>query len=214
MKLTVSQLYQKMAQEMGPSGWWPANSKVEIIIGAILIQNTNWQNAELALRQLRAVTKLNPDQILKLSLGQLQELIRPAGFFRSKSKTLINVLTWLQQAHYNYPAIRANFGTSLRQELLNLHGIGPETADVLLTYIFDVPTFISDKYARTLFTCLGITGLTTYQSLAKRYQLSPDFTVAMVKDFHGLIDEFGKRYFHPLTKFQESFLAGVTLILR
>lgn len=213
MQLTITQLYEKMRANMGPSGWWPADSKEEIIIGAILIQNTNWRNADRALTLLHNTTGLVPDRILALPPEKLHDLVRPAGFYRNKSRALVSVLTWLAQGNYDYPAIRQRYGAHLRQELRALHGVGPETADVLLTYIFDVPTFISDKYARTLFTCLGVTGLTDYRSLARRCTLPASFTPAMAQDFHGLIDEFGKVYFHPLTKFQESFLAGDTLAL-
>lgn len=213
MQLTITQLYEKMRANMGPSGWWPADSKEEIIIGAILIQNTNWRNADRALTLLRSATGLVPDRILALPPEKLHDLVRPAGFYRNKSRALVSVLTWLAQGNYDYPTIRQRYGAHLRQELRALHGVGPETADVLLTYIFDVPTFISDKYARTLFTCLGVTGLTDYRSLARRCTLPASFTPAMAQDFHGLIDEFGKVYFHPLTKFQESFLAGDTLAL-
>ncbi|WP_267201415.1 endonuclease III domain-containing protein [Limosilactobacillus kribbianus] len=214
MQLTLTTLYQKMRRQMGPSGWWPADSKEEIIIGAILIQNTNWRNADLALDLLRGKTSLDPDQLLALTPDKLHDLVRPAGFYRNKSRALVSVFSWLQQFDYNYPAIRQRFGEQLRTQLLKLHGIGPETADVLLTYVFEVPTFISDKYARTLFTCLGVTGLISYQQLAKRVSLPTDFTAAMAQDFHGLIDEFGKRYFHPLTKFNDSFLAGDQLRLK
>lgn len=213
MQLTITQLYEKMRANMRPSGWWPADSKEEIIIGAILIQNTNWRNADRALTLLRNATGLVSDRILALPPEKLHDLVRPAGFYRNKSRALVSVLTWLAQGNYDYPAIRQRYGAHLRQELRALHGVGPETADVLLTYIFDVPTFISDKYARTLFTCLGVTGLTDYRSLARRCTLPANFTPAMAQDFHGLIDEFGKVYFHPLTKFQESFLAGDTLAL-
>ncbi|MCH3922729.1 endonuclease III domain-containing protein [Limosilactobacillus sp.] len=226
MQITLITLYQKMRRQMGPSGWWPADSKEEIIIGAILIQNTNWRNADQALALLRKETSLNPNQLLALTPDKLHDLVRPAGFYRNKSRALVSVFSWLQsralvsvfswlrQFDYDYPAIRQKYGKGLRTQLLKLHGIGPETADVLLTYVFEVPTFISDKYARTLFTCLGATGLTSYQQLANRVTLPADFTAAMAQDFHGLIDEFGKRYFHPLTKFDDSFLAGDQLRLK
>lgn len=213
MQLTLNQLYEKMQTAMGPSGWWPADSKEEIIIGAILIQNTNWRNADRALGKLREATALDPDQILALSRESLQSLVKPAGFFKNKSKALVSVLSWLQQYDYDYPRICHHFGASLRSHLLKLRGVGPETADVLLTYIFDVPTFISDKYARTLFTQLGVPGLNTYQDLAHYWSTLTDFTPEMAQDFHGLIDEFGKVYFHPASKFKESFLAGDTLVI-
>lgn len=213
MQLTLTTLYQKMSDEMGPSGWWPGDSREEIIVGAVLIQNTNWRNADQAMTLFRKTTAFDPDCLLALSMDQLQTLVRPAGFYRNKSRALVSVFSWLREWHYDYVAIRQHYGSQLRQRLLKLRGVGQETADVLLTYIFDVPTFIADKYARTLFTQLGVANLTNYQSLARLCQLPAGFAIDMAKDFHGQIDEFGKVYFHPLTKFQDSFLAGDRLIL-
>lgn len=136
-----------------------------------------------------------------------------AGWLLHKSKALISVFSWLRKFQYDYAKIDQHFGPDLRKNLRQLHGVGEETADVMLTYIFERPTFISDKYARTLFNCLGIDGLTNYQSLAKVCHLSPSFDAAMAQDFHGLIDEFGKQHLHPVTNFQESFLAGDKLVL-
>lgn len=198
---------------MGPSGWWPAESKEEIIIGAIMIQNTNWRNADRAVANFRQATHFAPTAICQLTTSELQELVRPAGFFHNKSKAVAAVFNWLAREDFDYPRIKAKYGSHLRRQLLALHGIGQETADVLLTYIFAVPTFISDKYARTLFTCLGITGLTDYRSLAKRCQLPATFSPAMSQDFHGLIDEFGKQYLHPVAGFYQSFLSNDQLIL-
>lgn len=213
MKLSLEQLYQKMRREMGPSGWWPADSKTEIIIGAIMIQNTNWQNAARAVANFRQATQFEPAKICHLPLDQIQELVRPAGFYRNKSRSVQAVFAWLRRYEFDYQRIRAEHGDQLRNQLLTMHGIGEETADVLLTYVFDIPTFVSDKYARTLFTRLGITGLTDYRSLAQRCRLSPSFDVARAQDFHGLIDEFGKRYLRTPSTFQDSFLAGDQLKL-
>lgn len=213
MELTLTTLYQKMRQEMGPSGWWPGDSLEEIIVGAILIQNTNWRNADKAMALFREETGFDPDKLLALPGDKLQELVRPAGFYRNKSRALVSVFSWLKKWGYDYPRLRKHYGLSLRDQLLKLRGVGQETADVFLTYIFDVPTFIADKYSRTLFTQLGITNLTDYISLARRCHLPANFTPAMAKDFHGQIDEFGKIYFHPLTNFQQSFLAGDHLTL-
>jgi endonuclease-3 related protein len=213
VQLTVYDLYQKMRKEVGPSGWWPADSKEEIIIDAILIQNTNWQNADKARQLFADKTAFVPTKICQLDTASLETLVRPAGFYRNKSKAIRDVFSWLAEHDFDYLAIRRQYGDDLRNKLLALHGIGQETADVLLTYVFDVPRFISDKYARTLFTLLGIDGLAKYQDLDQRYQLDDRFTPAMAKDFHGLIDEFGKVYFHPRSKFANSFLAGDRLIL-
>lgn len=213
MQLSISSLYQKMLDQMGPSHWWPADSKTEIIVGAILIQNTNWRNADKAVRLFRQQTLFDPAKILALKEEDLQDLVRPAGFFKNKSRSIVSVLSWLAKYDHHYEMIAKQYGDQLRKQLLSLRGVGPETADVLLTYIFDQPTFIADKYARTLFTNLGVAGLSNYQSLARRVHLPRAFTPAMAQDFHGQIDEFGKRYFHPAEKFQTSFLAGDKLKL-
>lgn len=213
MKLTITELYEKMHQNMGDSGWWPAESKAEIIVGAIMIQNTNWRNADKAVAGFRERTNFDPNQIRQLTTAELYDLVRPAGFYKNKSRAVAAVFTWLSQYNDDYQQASQSLGPTLRKELLKLHGIGDETADVLLTYIFEQPTFISDKYARVLFTQLGIPNLTNYQSLARQVKLPANFTSAAAQDFHGLIDEFGKVYFHPLTKFQESFLADDRLIL-
>lgn len=213
MRLTLTDLYRKMRWAMGPSGWWPGDSLEEIIVGAVLIQNTNWRNADRSMTLFRQETAFDPDKILDLSTTKLQKLVRPAGFYKNKSRSLVAIFSWLKQWNYDYPQIRHHFGDGLRDQLLKLRGVGQETADVFLTYIFDFPTFIADKYARTLFTQLGISNLTDYQSLKSICQLPANFNAAMAKYFHGQIDEFGKVYFHPLTKFQESFLSGDQLIL-
>lgn len=213
MELTLKQLYEKMKDNMGNIGWWPAESKEEIIVGAIMIQNTNWRNAERAVDLFREKTRFDPQVLASLSLEELEEMARPAGFYKNKSKSIHEVFNWLSQWNYNYQQIKDELGPNLRAELISLRGIGDETADVLLGQIFEVPAFVSDKYARTLFTLLGVEGLNTYRDLAQKVNLGTDFTGVDAQLFHGLIDEFGKEYFHPLDNFHQSFLAGDRLSL-
>lgn len=213
MKLTLRQLYDKMHEHMGPSGWWPAESKEEIICGAILIQNTNWQNADRAVANLRASTAFDPDKLHALTISQLQELVRPAGFFHNKSLAIKTVFDWLARFDFDYGQIATTYGAHLRKALLKLHGVGQETADVLRVYIFDQPAFVSDKYARTLVSHLAAGTYKSYQDLARHCQLSADFSVADAQDFHGLIDEFGKQYFRGKDRFDDSFLATDQLVL-
>ncbi|MGT2928776.1 deoxyribonuclease I [Streptococcus dentasini] len=209
MELTLYDLYQKMLAHMGPTGWWPADSKQQIIIEAILIQNTTERNAVRASQLIRAQTDYDFHRIRQLPLEDLEELVRPAGFMKNKSKAIQTLTQWYLAHNQDPKAIVAQYGVSLRDTLLKLHGVGPETADVLLTYIFDQPQFVADKYARTLFGLLGVEGLTTYQSLNRQLsQLPESFTYQEAQEFHGLIDEFGKAYFHPIENFKTSFLAG------
>ncbi|MGT2947971.1 endonuclease III domain-containing protein [Streptococcus devriesei] len=214
MELTLYDLYQKMLRHMGPTDWWPADSKQQIIIEAILIQNTTEKNATRASQLIKAETDYDFRRIQDLSSEQLEFLVRPAGFMKNKSKAIRTVSKWYLENQEDSHAAVKQYGQNLRQTLLKLHGVGPETADVLLTYIFDQPQFIADKYARTLFSHLGLSGLSDYQSLSRQLtQLPAPFTYQDAQEFHGLIDEFGKDYFHPPKNFENSFLAGDKLIL-
>ncbi len=127
MKLTITELYEKMHQNMGDSGWWPAESKAEIIIGAIMIQNTNWRNADKAVAGFRKQTNFDPNQIRQLTTAELYDLVRPAGFYKNKSRAVAAVFTWLSQYNDDYRQVCQALGPTLRKELLKLHGIGDET---------------------------------------------------------------------------------------
>lgn len=215
MQLTLYNLYQKMLTHMGATNWWPADSKQQIIIEAILIQNTTELNATRASQLIRAASNYDLQVLVNIPKENLEELVRPADFMKNKSKAIQEVASWYLAHEENPAKIVQQYGSSLRKVLLSLHGVGPETADVLMAYIFDQPQFIADKYARTLFTQLGINDLTDYKSLAILLaELPQPFTFADAQEFHGLIDEFGKQYFHPVEDFQKSFLAGDQLILK
>ena len=215
MQLTLYNLYQKMLTHMGATNWWPADSKQQIIIEAILIQNTTELNATRASQLIKSVSNYDLQVLVDMPKENLEELVRPAGFMKNKSKAIQEVASWYLAHEENPTKIVQQYGSSLRKVLLSLHGVGPETADVLMAYIFDQPQFIADKYARTLFTQLGFNDLTDYKSLAILLaELPQPFTFADAQEFHGLIDEFGKQYFHPVEDFQKSFLAGDQLILK
>lgn len=194
-KVNLYNLFTYLSDHLGPIEDWPAETKVEIILGAILVQNTNWSNVLLALKELDAKTGLDPQAILALTTEDLQNRIRSAGFYRNKSKAIQEVLTWFSDHHWDYQAISDSYGPDLRKFLLNLHGIGFETADVLLIYVFDQVHFVSDAYARRLIGWLEGQTYPTYQSLHGTVVLPADFTDRQAKVFHGLIVEFGKKYF-------------------
>lgn len=206
-------LFKIMLEEMGETGWWPAESRIEIAVGAILIQNTNWNNADRALNQLKEATQLNQANLLSLTEDSLQELIRPAGFYKNKSKAIHSVLTWFESHNNNLEGIKARYQEDLRKELLRLHGVGEETADVFLLYIFDLPVFVSDKYAQKLYRELGVVGVDNYKMMRQKVSLDSRFTLWEAQEFHGLIDEFGKVYLRGEGIFKTSFLEGYQLKL-
>lgn len=210
-EITQYELFKLLLDEMGETGWWPAESKVEIVIGAIMIQNTNAANAKRAVINIGEATQFDSQAILNLSLEELEDLVRPAGFFKNKSKAVHAVLTWFAEHGNNLEAIAAKYDVNLRQELLKLHGVGDETADVLLLYIFDQPVFVSDKYAQKLYTELGVPGMDNYKAMRQRVALDSQFTTWEAQEFHGLIDEFGKLYLRGKGNFKTSFLVGYQL---
>ncbi|GGB06771.1 endonuclease III domain-containing protein [Macrococcus hajekii] len=203
--LSSRALFDILYKEMGPLHWWPAESEIEMMTGAILVQNTNWNNVERSLLNLKAKTNFEADRITALSIEKLQELIRPSGFYKNKSKALMALFNWLETFDYQYDEIDKKWGSELRQTLLSLHGIGPETADVLLVYLFGRVEFIPDSYTRRLYRQLGYSHTESYNKFKKEVQID-DFTNAEAKEFHGLLDEFGKRYLTTKAKDEDHFL--------
>ncbi|WP_179395913.1 endonuclease III domain-containing protein [Lacticaseibacillus absianus] len=210
-RLTLPALYHQLAAHLGPSGWWPADTKLEILVGAILVQNTNWRNVDRSLTNLRAATAFDSHRLAALPQADLIALIRPSGFYQNKSRALIDLLAWLRQWDYDLSRPAALPPAQLRADLLDLRGIGAETADAMRLYVFDQPTFIADQYARRLFGWLGQPH-TTYASLRRATRAVDDWALQDAQELHGLIDNFGKAIKHD-TDFAASFLAGHQLIL-
>lgn len=210
MELDLYQLYLLMAEKTGSSGWWPAETKTELLLGAILVQNTNWKNVTYSLTNLKTATDFSPRKIRSLSAEELQELIRPSGFYRNKSLSIQAVFTWLAEFDDDFEKIAGFYGSDLRRKLLSLRGIGPETADVFLVYLFDQPTFIADKYAQKLLARLGIESR-NYQDLKKQVKLTSEFSAYDAQEFHGLIVDFGKNFLQNDAAWEKSFLCNIRL---
>lgn len=198
--ITVKQLYQLLLDEMGPQ-YWPADSKEEIIIGAILVQNTAWRNVEYSLKQLEAASQFRPDKLANFDLLELQSLIRPSGFYKNKAKAIKNTFQWLGLHDFDYTKVKDFYGDNLRKQLLSLHGIGEETVDVLLLYIFDQKVFVADSYARRIFSQLNSRNISfkSYRQLKQAVEPLEVMTLTQAQIFHGLIDEFGKQYSRNLS---------------
>lgn len=214
LKISSKELYHLLYDYYGQMNWWSANSTYERMVGAILVQNTKWANVELALDQLRAATDLEAQNILSLSQEELIHLIRPAGFFTNKSRGILAMTQWLASHHYNYQSIADIYGENLRQELLTLPTVGPETADVYFLYVFRQIEFVADKYVQKLYANLGVKRIKNYQSLKDKVSMKK-FTLPEAQEFHALIVEFGKNYLRGESgRFEESFLAHHCLIDR
>lgn len=205
-KVNINKLYNRLLAKMGPQGWWPADTKPEIVVGAILVQNTNWKNVEKSLTNLQKATAFDPTAISQLTLTNLEQLIKPSGFFTSKARAIHETCQFFSEFHWDYPLIVKQYGKQLRNRLLDIRGIGPESADVFLVYVFDLPVFIADKYARKLFGFLLGQSYDNYQALKNSVSLPANFSQLEAKELHGLIDEFGKTYLKNKATFQKSFL--------
>lgn len=186
----------------GPQHWWPADSAFEVMIGAILTQNTSWSNVERAVTGLRAHGCLDPTRILSLEHDALAEMIRPAGYFNVKARRLVSFCQWyLEQGGYS--ELSTWLDERLREALLGVHGVGPETADDILLYAFERPVFVVDAYTRRFFSRLGlVTGNIPYEPLRRFAETSLAFVpaderVGLYNEFHALIVAQGKSICRP-----------------
>src|ERR1700721_3115387 len=150
--------YEAMSEALGPMHWWPARTPFEVIVGAILTQSTAWGNVERAVANLRAARLLTPSAMLRVRTTRLAALVRPSGYFRQKAKKLKAFVRFLQ-SEYGGSLTRMFRGYTgeLRERLLSVHGIGPETADSILLYGGNHPVFVVDAYTHRIFGRHGIT---------------------------------------------------------
>lgn len=147
----LRQYYHALYGAWGAQHWWPAETRFEVIIGAYLTQNTAWTNVELALTNLRTAQLLDVDGIRRVSLRRLERLIRPSGYFRQKAARLKTFVAFLDSKHSgSLDQLFAQPTGKLREELLSLNGVGPETADSILLYAGNHPVFVVDAYTRRI----------------------------------------------------------------
>ena len=174
----LKRYYQALFRAWGRQQWWPARTRFEVIVGAYLTQNTAWTNVEIALRSMRAAGVLNLKGVRNISLPQLESLIRSSGYFRQKARRLKTFVAFLD-AHYGGSLKRmfAQPTEKLREELLALNGVGPETADSILLYAGQHPVFVVDAYTRRILDRHGILpAATSYEEIRQLFQgaLAPD----------------------------------------
>jgi endonuclease-3 related protein len=147
----LRRFYQVLHQAWGPQHWWPADTRFEIMVGAYLTQNTAWTNVERALANLRTARAMSVAGIRDIKLSRLERLIRPSGYFRQKAKRLKTFVAFLDQKYGgSLDALFSQPTDRLREELLSLNGVGPETADSILLYAGNHPVFVVDAYTRRI----------------------------------------------------------------
>ena len=188
--------YDALFAAHGPQHWWPGRTAFEIIVGAILTQNTSWSNVETAIRNLRREKLLTPRAIEDVSFTRLALLIRSSGYFRQKAKKLKCFVSFLRSEYGGSIARMFRAPTTrLREELLSVHGIGPETADSILLYAGKHPVFVVDAYTRRLLERHQLAVPTQgYEEIRRLFERSLPGEAALYNEFHALIVRTGKEY--------------------
>lgn len=187
-------VFEALLQHFGPQRWWPARTPFEIMIGAILTQNTAWSNVEKAIARLRAARALSPAALRAAPLERLAEWIRPAGYYNIKARRLRALVDWLY-ANYRGSVRRmlAESPERLRQELLSIHGIGPETADSILLYAAGHPFFVVDAYTRRILSRHDwIDPNASYDEIARLFAERLPRDTGLFNEYHALIVAVGK----------------------
>jgi len=195
--ITLQWVYARLYGHFGPQHWWPGETPFEVMVGAILTQNTAWSNVEKAIANLKAHQALSPEEIVATPHQLLAEWLRPSGYFNIKAERLQGFCRWLLEPG-RWPSLSSMDTHALRHTLLSVKGVGPETADDMLLYAFERPVFVIDAYTRRLFSRLGlIAGDEGYEPL--RAYVEETFgreteQVALYNEYHALIVAHAKDF--------------------
>ena len=198
MHVKLLEIYKILLEHYGEPEWWPVKfggkynikKEFEIIAGAVLTQNTNWNNVEKALANFKDL--LSPEKILEVPADELAQIIKPAGFFNQKAEYLKNISKWLDGYNFDIELIKRGDLFKLRRELLAVKGIGEETADAILLYAFGFATFVADAYTKRLIARLFNADRTElednkYGTVKKFFELNLPHDAQIYNNFHALI---------------------------
>ena len=186
---TLNDFYSLMAGHFGTTHWWPGDSPFEIAVGAILTQNTAWTNVKKAIDNLKREKLLSPSAILECPVERLEAALRPSGYFRLKTQRVVSFTSYFVERYGgSFKRMARRPLAKLRAELLEVKGIGPETADDILLYACEMPVFVVDAYTRRILSRHGVVDPSIgYEALRAVFEsnLTPDVT--LFKEYHGLI---------------------------
>jgi len=196
LKKSLSVIYRRLYSYFGPQQWWPAQSRFEVMVGAVLTQNTSWPNVEKAIGNLKDKGLLKPKKLYSLRNARLAKLIRPAGYYNLKAKRLKNLLRFfIQRYQGNVGKMALVEAKALRQELLGVNGIGPETADSILLYGLGKPVFVVDAYTKRILSRHGIIGEgMDYDGVQKLFMLGLKKDARLFNEYHALLVKLGKDF--------------------
>lgn len=190
----INLIYNKLYKSFGPQHWWPVtsdNARLEIIIGAILTQNTAWKNVKRAIENLKKNNLINIKKINHINRKELANLIKSSGYYNEKAKKLKNIANFLSKN--SIERFKKLSIEELRKKLLEIKGIGPETADSMILYAFNKPIFVIDAYTKRIFERLGYKQR-TYDELQKLFHKNLESDYKIFNEYHALLVELGKNY--------------------
>ena len=193
-KEKLLEIYNALHSHYGPQHWWPGETPFEVMVGAVLTQNTNWGNVERALANLKDADKLLPEAIDNMPEEELAGLIRPSGYFNVKTKRLkAFVRYFIERYEGSIERMKREDCIKLRQEVLAVNGIGPETADSILLYALDCPTFVVDAYTKRIFSRHGFFPETAdYHEVQRFFMDRLPKDARLYSEYHGLIVRLAK----------------------
>jgi endonuclease-3 related protein len=201
-------VYQKLFRHYGPQDWWPGDSPFEIMVGAVLTQNTAWTNVEKAIANLKEADALSVEAIIGSHPKRLASWLRPSGYYNIKAKRLRAFCRWLQQQGGEAQLATRDTAT-LRHDLLSVHGIGPETADDILLYAFNRPVFVIDAYTRRIFGRYGlVAGDEPYEHLRERVESALQADAGVYNEYHALIVVHAKETCQKRPRCRDCCLVG------
>ena len=192
----LNRIYKKLYNYFGKQHWWPAKTKLEVIIGAMLTQNTAWPNVEKAIANLKRKRLLSFQKLSKIETNELANLIKPAGYFNVKARRLRSILDFIRDDFRGNLRNMQKINTQeLRNQLLNVNGIGPETADSILLYAFDKPIFVIDAYTKRILSRLRMSSLnSSYDEIQELFMRDLALDTHLFNEYHALIVKLGKDY--------------------
>jgi endonuclease-3 related protein len=190
------EIYMRLYRAFGPQHWWPGETPFEIAVGAILTQNTNWGNVEKAIENLKRKRALNAKTIHDMKMDRLALLIKPAGYFNVKAKRLKAFISFLMnEYHGSMRRMKDEETQALRKNLIQIHGIGSETADSVLLYALEKPVFIIDAYTRRVLSRHGIMEHErSYEEFQELFNSSLKSNIKLFNEYHALFVKVGKTY--------------------
>jgi endonuclease-3 related protein len=189
-------IYEKLDRYFGDLHWWPGETPFEIIVGAILTQNTSWENVTIAINNLKSKGLLYPEKLIDIEDGILAELIKPSGYYNVKTKRLKAFLRFLRQEYeLNLEKMFEENLWALREKMLDVNGIGEETADSILLYAGNKPIFVVDLYTRRILQRHEtIDGRLSYGEIQKLFMNNIPNNVRLFNQYHALLVNTGKHF--------------------